>query len=38
MALRLLPFRQYSDYDVINLFANQIVDSTLQLTVTVAQV
>ena len=28
MALRLLPFRQYSDYDVINLFANQIVDSS----------
>lgn len=27
MALRLLPFRQYSDNDVINLFANQTVDS-----------
>ena len=27
MALRLLPFRQYSDHDVINLFANQIVDN-----------
>ena len=26
MALRLYPFRQYSDHDVINLFANQIVD------------
>jgi len=28
MALRLLPFRQYSDNDVVNLFANQTVDST----------
>ena len=27
MALRLLPFRQYSDNDVVNLFANQTVDS-----------
>jgi len=26
MALRLYPFRQYSDHDVINMFANQIVD------------
>ena len=26
MALRLYPFRQYSDHDVVNLFANQIVD------------
>jgi len=28
MALRLLPFRQYSDIDVINLYANQDVDDT----------
>lgn len=28
MALRLLPFRDYSDHDVVNLFANQTVDST----------
>ena len=28
MALRLLPFRQYSDNDVVNLFANQTVDAT----------
>lgn len=28
MALRLLPFRDYSEHDVINLFANQTVDST----------
>ena len=26
MALRLLPFRQYSDHDVVNLYANQDVD------------
>ena len=26
MALRLYPFRQYSEYDVINLYANQDVD------------
>jgi len=26
MALRLYPFRQYSDHDVVNMFANQIVD------------
>jgi len=28
MALRLLPFRQYSDNDVINLYANQDVDES----------
>jgi hypothetical protein len=28
MALRLYPFRQYSDHDVINMFANQIVDDS----------
>ena len=28
MALRLYPFRQYSDHDVVNLFANQIVDDS----------
>lgn len=27
MALRLLPFRQYSDYDVINLFASNTADT-----------
>ncbi len=26
MALRLYPFRQYSDHDVVNLFASQVVD------------
>ena len=26
MALRLYPFRQYNETDVINLFANQVVD------------
>jgi hypothetical protein len=26
MALRLYPFRQYSDHDVINMYANQVVD------------
>jgi len=26
MALRLFPFRQYSDHNVINMFANQTVD------------
>lgn len=28
MALRLYPFRQYSDHDVINMYANQVVDET----------
>jgi hypothetical protein len=28
MALRLLPFRQYSDYDVVNLFANDTADTS----------
>ena len=28
MALRLYPFRQYNETDVINLFANQIVDDS----------
>lgn len=28
MALRLLPFRQYSDNDVVNMFANQNVDTS----------
>jgi hypothetical protein len=28
MSLRLYPFRQYSEHDVINLFANDTVDST----------
>jgi hypothetical protein len=28
MALRLYPFRQYNDTDVINLFANQVVDDS----------
>ncbi len=27
MALKLLPFRQYSDNDVVNLYANQDVES-----------
>ena len=26
MALRLYPFRQYNDSDVVNLFANNVVD------------
>ena len=26
MALRLYPFRQYNESDVINIFANQVVD------------
>jgi hypothetical protein len=28
MSLRLYPFRQYSDYDVVNLFASDTADST----------
>ena len=28
MALRLYPFRQYSDHDVINMYANKVVDET----------